>query len=195
MNNLMTINQVCDFYQVSRKTVERWMKTGLNYIKLASNNGSVRIKKSDIDMMLEGKNSENPIRRMHWGEYQGKLAIEMDLNDEVRQSSPKVKQYDSLKINFDQDFHVTLNNGNLLINVTSLDEKHWKHFSKDDQENRFKRIFGDGHDYKLLIIFVGFNNNLPDNQKDFDPNDLVNMITVNLDDVTDFNIMQYINQY
>ncbi|MCH5460922.1 helix-turn-helix domain-containing protein [Bacillus cereus] len=196
MENYKTINQICEEYNISRKTVERWMKAGLPYIKLNNNNGSVRIKEEDLQKMINGKNSENPINRMRWGEYQAKMAISFDLAEAKKNDSTLIKNYDEFKLCYPQDFHVEVGQINLLINVVSIDKKDIELFSIKDQEERFRRNFlVEEHNLKIIILFVGFNNNLPQNKVKFDSNNVVNMISINLRDITNLDILQYINQY
>ena len=196
MSEYNTIKQICDEYSVSRKTVERWMKTGLLYTKLNDNNGSVRIKKTDVERMIQGKTSDNPIIRLRWGEYQAKLAISSDLNKEVKNTQTRIQNYDEFKSYYPQDFYIKLSDIKILINVVSLDNNDLKIFEREDQEERFKKNFtANDSSLRLIVLFVGFNDNLPEEYFEFRPDEVVNMLTINLKDITDLNIMDYINQY
>ncbi|MDM5250814.1 helix-turn-helix domain-containing protein [Lysinibacillus sp. G4S2] len=197
MGNLKTINEICEEYSISRKTVERWMNTGLPYVKLNSNNGSVRIKEEDVQKMINGMTNENPINRMRWGEFQAKLAISQDLfEDRQHNLSSKIEFYDEFKLSYPQDFYVIIGETNVLINVSSIDSKHFDSFSLEEQEKIFKRkFFVEEQNLKLIIILVGFNDNLDSNKYIFNSSNIVNMVAVNLRDITNLDIMKYLTQY
>lgn len=194
---LKTIKQVCEEYSVSRKTVERWMKAGLPYIKLNNNNGSVRIDEADIQMMINGMTNESIVNRIRWGEYQAKLAISYDLNeDKKNNSSSKIKYYDDLKFKYPQDFYVETTTADFLINVSTIDKKYFDEFNLEEQEEIFRKKFLiDNQKIKLLILLVGINNNLDENKFVFDPQNVVNIVAVNIKNITSLDIMKYVNQY
>lgn len=194
---LKTIKQVCEEYSVSRKTVERWMKAGLPYIKLNNNNGSVRIDEADIQMMISGMTNESIVNRIRWGEYQAKLAISYDLNeDKKNNSSSKIKYYDDLKFKYPQDFYVETTTADFLINVSTIDKKYFDEFNLEEQEEIFRKKFLiDNQKIKLLILLVGINNNLDENKFVFDPKNVVNIVAVNIKNITSLDIMKYVNQY
>ncbi|MGW5982998.1 helix-turn-helix transcriptional regulator [Bacillus mycoides] len=194
---LKTIKQVCEEYSVSRKTVERWMKAGLPYIKLNNNNGSVRIDEADIQMMISGMTNESIVNRIRWGEYQAKMAISYDLNeDKKNNSSSKIKYYDDLKFKYPQDFYVETTTADFLINVSTIDKEYFNKFNLEEQEEIFRKKFLiDNQKIKLLILLVGINNNLDENKFVFDPKNVVNIVAVNIKNITSLDIMKYVNQY
>lgn len=166
--------------------------------KLNINNDSVRIKKRDVEKMIEEKVINDSIRRMAQGEYQAKLAIRLDLvkekNSENRSS--RILNYDDSKFCYPQDFYIELGEVKVLINVVTLDYNVLKKFKKETLEKRFERNFNASSlSLKLIVLFVGFNDDLPEEYFEFRPDEVVNMLTVNLKDINNLNIMNYINLY
>ena len=53
---LFTTNQVCDIFQVSRATVDRWRKEGLVYLRMGKN---IRFEESALNEWKKSKASEN----------------------------------------------------------------------------------------------------------------------------------------
>lgn len=49
--HLYTIKELCDIFQITRKTLNNWMAKGFPHYKIF--NGSVRFNKHDIDTWLE----------------------------------------------------------------------------------------------------------------------------------------------
>ena len=52
MEELYTIKEVCSILKTTRATIDRWRKE--NKIQVININGSVRIKKSELERLLKG---------------------------------------------------------------------------------------------------------------------------------------------
>ena len=57
MKEYVTIADICSKYDISRKTVERWIATrSLPAVKLNNNNGSIRIQIDEFEKWINAQN-------------------------------------------------------------------------------------------------------------------------------------------
>ena len=54
-DKLLTTNQICEIFQVSRATVDRWRKEGLAYLRMGR---SVRFEENAVNEWKKSKSSE-----------------------------------------------------------------------------------------------------------------------------------------
>lgn len=192
-----TINQICNEYSVSRKTVERWMKSGLPYIKLNDNNGSVRINEEDLKQMIDQKNNNKRLaERIYWLEYQLKLIINNDLMKNNEKHPNRIVDLKSLISFYPHDFVLGIDDKEILIHISCIDTNTLKSISECDLEKRFKKTFPEKTEkLRLIRIFLNVNNDLLSNQSHFNSEKIINLITINAQNISDFDIMYYLNQY
>lgn len=55
-DNLLTVDELCEWLKVTRKTTERWRKDGMPYLKIGR---TVRFDKTEVVKWIEEKQKSN----------------------------------------------------------------------------------------------------------------------------------------
>ncbi|MEO2077375.1 MAG: helix-turn-helix domain-containing protein [Bacillus sp. (in: firmicutes)] len=159
MKEYVTISDICSKYGISRKTVERWIATrSLPAIKLNTNNGSIRVNIDAFEKWINAQNDLNPIKKLHWCEFELKYKISFDLNEEKKSLNSIVSRYDNYKTEYPQDFFISLkNNSKVLVNIRPYSEDFSSQSFRQEVTEKFIKQYG--KEINLLILEIDINAN------------------------------------
>jgi hypothetical protein len=190
MEKYLTIADICDKYQLSRKTVERWINTrSLPAIKLNEKNGAVRIDANVFERWLNEQNSKNLSDRIHWWEYELKYRISMDLLEATKDINSSIKEYDCFKFYYPQDFYVVMKNGKkILIQIAFYGYEGEKFF--DNVAERIQQIYNKD-EIDFISVSININNySVPKKSLEYNK---VKFVVVEPSEVLQFNIIEHFN--
>lgn len=198
---LLTINEICEQYKISRKTVERWMQRGLPVVKLNSNNGGVRIEEYHLRKWLDGLNAERIGDRIRWHEYELKHQISYDLDRERRNENTFIQLVDTFKLMYPHEYYIKLENGKEVLILIQCSEGESMKFYRsqkfiDNQVEGFISQFHNGNSKPyLLILDIDLGNEDVKYTLNFDATQIINKVVIKSQDIFEFDIIEYLKSF
>ncbi|MFK5709392.1 helix-turn-helix domain-containing protein [Lysinibacillus sp. FSL K6-0057] len=195
---LLTINEICEHYKISRKTVERWMHRGLPVVKLNANNGSVRIEEYQLEKWLSGLNAEKIGDRIRWHEYELKHQISYDLASCQSNKNTFIQLVDECKLIYPHDYYIKLENGKeILISIQCSDGKTFRsqEFVDSQIESFIRQLHQENRKPYLLILDIDLGNADEEYTLHFDVTRFINKVVIKSQYILEFDIISYLQAF
>lgn len=174
MNKHVSIKDICETYQVSRKTVERWVHSeGLPYIKIG---GLIRIKSDELEKWINGRNPVNVVNKFH--------SYFMSLKTKIDSLSDEGYIVDSTKLKCPYDFFIEKDDMSFVLDIRGFDVTY---LNETYLKDKVRQILYVTEWQPAIIFLIDVDNVCKDDRFTVD---IVAFRTVGIETINNLNIRQ-----